>query len=346
MTTLMLGKIKENLLVSDDDITAFNNLLSSLNGKSSPALLNWYRRAAQKPVAYALDKLRDNKNGAVTFSAGCSSNAYYSSYYAGSAVPFSQALPNILTKAIICCPNQVLLDLADELFESVGIDYFKPAVIAAFLSKPSEEVYKRFVPYLENKKYFDVCLTVFHNQVLSFMSFNETSRKYEMNICVPDPLRYRDRGVSYRRQLFEPLCLDWFQLFASGLFNRINKWSPYQFTNLIDNREPKSCYIMGKFFYELALDRSSDTRQFFFALKKCGWTGEKCKGLVVAAAKKNYIRSYYPFYSLVCNAPMTNEQKADELEQIIDLVAKHKININGLDEQRIKNWCEELRAGK
>ena len=345
MTDLMLGTIKENLLVSYDDIAAFNSLLSSLTGKSSPALCSWFRRAAQKPVSYALDKLRNYREGAVTFSAGCS-NTYFSTYYGGSALPFSQTLPNVLTNAIICCPDQKLFDLADELFESVGIDYFKPAVIAAFLSKPSKEVYKRFVPYLENKKYFDVCLTVFHNQVLNYMSFNETSRKYEFYACIQDPLRYHDRGVPYCQELFEPLCLDWFQLFASGLFNRINRWGPYQFTRLIDEKDSRSCYIMGKFFYEIALDRSSDSRQFFFALKKCGWVGEKCKGLIVAAAKKNYIRSYHPFLTFVTSAPMTDEQKADELEQVAELVVKRKININGLDEQRIKNWCKELRAGR
>lgn len=103
---------------------------------------------------------------------------------------------------------------------------------------------------------------------------------------------------------------------------------------------------MGEYFYRKALDPSADPRPLFYCLKQCGWVGEKCKGIVVAAAKKNFNNSFWYFYNLVGNAPMADMQKADELEQVAELVRKHKINIKNWDEKRVQDWCAELRAGK
>jgi hypothetical protein len=101
---------------------------------------------------------------------------------------------------------------------------------------------------------------------------------------------------------------------------------------------------MGEYFYQKALAPSVDSRPLFFYLRTCGWVGEKCKGLVVASAKKNFNNSYWYFYNLVCNAPMTDAQKAEELEQVMELVKKKRVNIKNWDSQKVEEWCAQLRA--
>ncbi len=347
MTDRLLNNIKEERETSEADISTFDTLMKALNGKSSPAVIQWYRRVSQRALANALDGLTNSKKAQIKFSAA-SNSGFYSSYHYLNELPFTQVIPSILTNAILSSPVQPLLDLADELFSSVGVEYFKPAIAAAFLSRPADEVYERFAPYIEDKKkeHYDFCLNTFYHWILGTLSFNETSHRHELGITVQDPLRYRERGINFCHPLFEPLDIRWYQLFASGKFDRVKNWSPYNFTKTINPKDSRARDIMGEYFYHKAMDPSSDPRPLFYSLKQCGWTGERCKGIIVAAAKKSFNNSFWYFYNMVGSAPITDAQKADELEQVAEMVRKHKINIKNWDEKRVQDWCTELRAGK
>ncbi len=347
MTDRLLENVKEEKETSETDVNTFDTLMKSLSGKSSPAIIQWYRRVSQRALANSLDKLANSKKAQIKFSAS-SNSGFYSTYHYMSELPFTQVIPNVLTNAILSSPVQPLLGLAGELFASVGVEYFKPAIVAAFLSRPSSEVYEEFAPYIEDKKkiYYDSCLNTFYHGILGILSFDEISHRHEIGITVQDPLRYRERGVSFHQPLFEPLDVKWYQLFASGIFDRVKNWGPYNLTRTINPKDGRAREIMGEYFYRKALDPSTDPRSLFYCLKQCGWVGEKCSGVVVAAAKKNSNGTFWNFWNLVSNAPITDAQKAVELEQVAELVRKHKVNIKNWDEKRILDWCAELRAGK
>lgn len=344
ITGRLLDNVKEGRETSDADITAFEALLKSLNGKSSPAVCDWYRRVAQRPVANRFDKLVDSKKKPVKIAMGYA-GGYYNGYYYRDGLPFTQILPNILTNAILFSPAPSLMNLAGELFAAVGVEFFKPAVTAAFLSRPAREVYDEFVPYILDKKniYYEACVRDFY-ALMGYLSFDEASREYRLSLTLQDPLRYRERGVAVRKPLLEPLDHRWYQLMASGIFDRVKNWNPMIFANLIDPKDPFICDVAGEYFYQRALSPSVDPRQLFYPLRRCGWVGEKCKGIVVAAGKKNFNNSYWYFYNLVTNAPMTDAQKADEVEQVAELVRRRKVTIRNWDDQKVKDWCAELRA--
>lgn len=345
-TDRLLNSVREGKPADAADVNTMSSLLQALNGKSSPAVCTWYRRAAQRNTANTLDKLVDAKNKPIHFSV-YSGSPYYSGYYNGQDVPFTTLLPRVLTNAIIFSPSRQLFDLADELFESVGVEYFKPAVTAALLSRPAGEVYDRFIPYIKDvkKQYFDSCVKSFL-EILGYIFFDkDNSGKYELMENIVDPLHgIRDRPVLYRQPLFEPLDYRWFDFFATGKLNRRNSNEDYLFGKLIDSKDIYICDVMGKYYYQKALDPACDSRNVFDYLKKCGWTGEKCKGVIVAGAKKGFNSSYWYFRNLVMAAPLTDSQKADEIEEVQKLVEKHKINIRNWNEQAIKELCAELRA--
>ncbi len=41
---------------------------------------------------------------------------------------------------------------------------------------------------------------------------------------------------------------------------------------------------------------------------------------------------------------MTDAQKAEELEQVIEMVKKKRVNIKNWDSQKVEEWCAQLRA--
>jgi len=339
VTGRLLDSVKEKVPAEAADVSAFDALLRSLNGKSSPALRAWFWRVGQRPTANALDKLVDAKNKQVQFSSAYGPGGYGS--YNHSA-PFTQTLPTILTNAILYSPSRPLVELADELFCQVGVEFFKPALAAALLTRPAREVYDRFISYIGKKNiYYDACVKSFSDLFL-YLSFDENAGKYEIAVTVQDPLRLKERGVAIRRDLFENLDRRWFDFYATGALDRVQNSA--NFGRLIDPKDEYVCNVMGEYFYQKALSPSADSRPLFFYLRTCGWVGEKCRGLVVASAKKNFNNSYWYFYNLVCNAPMTDAQKAEELEQVIEMVKKKRVNIKNWDSQKVEEWCAQLRA--
>ena len=344
VTDRLLEYAQEKKPVPDTDIAVMDNLLGSVAGKSSPAMCSWYRRAAQNSAADAIDSLLNSRNKPARFYS-YSGWGYQSGYYNRDGVPFVQMVPSILTHSIICFPDKRLFALADELFESVGAEYFKPALVSALFTQPAPEVYDRFVPYLEGRvkgKFQSICVKAFQN-ILEYLNFNvQDTGEHELEASLPDPFYNSQKKLHYVHSLYEPLDHRWFRLIVSGKMNTSS--SPYYIGRLIDPKDPIICEIMGEYYYKRALDPSIDSRSTFSYLKTCGWVGEKCKGIITAGMKKPYNHDFYNFQNLVDTAPLNCSQKADEVEEVRELVLTHKINVRGWDDQKVQEMCAKLRA--
>ncbi len=342
MTDRLLAYAGERKPISNADITTMNNLLGSISGKSSPAVCAWYRRAVQRPVADAMDALLDIQNKPVHFYTfgGCGSG-YYSDDHRDN-LTFRRLILNVLTHSILCFPDRRLFALADELFESVGTEYLKPALVSALFAQSAPEVYDRFSLYFEDKKREDhsFCVKALEN-VMQYLWFNNRTGKYEMRAVHPDPLYNRERTINHANPIYEPLDHRWFRLLTSDKLNTTP--SPYSLGTLINPNDPVVCDILGEYFYRRALDPMVDSRRVFSQMKTCGWVGEKCKGVIVEGIKKPYNRSFWNFQQLVTDAPLTYSQKADEVEEVRRMVHKHEINIKGWNDQTIQDLCAQLR---
>ena len=345
MTDRLLEYAGEKKPVPNADITTMNNLLGSISGKSSPAICAWYRRAVQSPAADAIDTLLDSQNKPVRFYT-FGGEAHYNYSSIGNLrdnLLFRELILNVFTHSMLCFPDGRLFALADEMFESVGTKSLRAALVRALFTQPAPEVYDRFAPYFEDKKKPDhsFCVKVLEN-ILQYLWFNRGIGEYEIRAVHPDPLYSRDRTIEHINPIYESLDHRWFRLLTSDKLN--TTISPYTLGTLINPNDPVVCDIMGEYFYRRALDPMVDSRRVFSYMKTCGWVGEKCKGVIVEGIKKPYNRNFWNFQQLVTDAPLTCSQKADEVEQVREMVRRHEINIKSWNDQTIQDLCARLRA--
>ena len=352
MTERMLSAAKEEKEVSKSDIDAFDALLQMLKGKSSPALCQWYRRAAQKPVSTYLDGLIATGHTPVRFFCPYDTRLYLNQNIRRQDVrkhwgmawgmAFTRCLAEQLARFIFFSPDEPLLELARELFEDVGEDFFKPAFVSALLTQPAKEVYDKFSSYVTDpEREGSASCRLALVQVLQDMHFNDGEKNYILSVYFPDDLHKESHSVG--RELKETLDHRWFEPFISGI---LGKETESILKCLVNPKDPFVCDVLGGYFYRQVMESSSVTHDMVQALKRCGWVGEKFGKFLVDAVKNNLFantNAFWTLYSMIYTAPMTDYQKADTAEKIIGLVDSGQVKINAWHNLKMIQWCRELR---
>lgn len=353
MTERILSASKGEREVSKSDIEAFDALLQILKGKSSPALCQWYRKAAQRPVSNCLDELITTEHKPVRFFCPYDTRLYLSQSIRRQDVrkdwgmawgmTFSRCLAEQLASSIFFSPDEPLLELAQELLDHVGAEYFKPALVSALLTQPAKEVYDKFFPYVADPEREDCAsCRLALVQVLQDMHFNDGSKNYILSIYFPDDLHKESHSVS--RELKEPLDRRWFEPFVSGI---LGKETDSILKCLVNPKDPFICDVLGGYFYHQAMKSSDDAQNLMPTLKRCGWVGEKFGKFLVDAVKNNLfankLNAFWTLYSMIYSAPLTDSQKADTVEKIIELVHSSQAKINTWHGLKMIHWCQELR---
>lgn len=259
-------------------------------------------------------------------------------------------VPSVLSQSVIRSCDPSLCALAEEMYERHGDEFLEPVFLASVLTAPAEETYERFHEFLKpdgilrklTGKKQDATGVLYG---FAKIVYDEEEGKYgitleEMN----SPVRQRQvnrwipGGIDLR---WYPLLLNYPGRFASGRRNSYSMYRNYYDWMVAklyrpDVEELQEPY--GKFFYEGAL-RLTPTTDGIQMMKRCGW--KNYTGLLAACVTDGSSIPSYLIRSLLSEIPMTNEELAGELDQMIQQ-RKGKVT-NGIT--IMEHWRDGLLSG-
>ncbi len=259
-------------------------------------------------------------------------------------------VPSVLSQSVIRSCDPSLCALAEEMYERHGDEFLEPVFLASVLTASAEETYERFHEFLKpdgilrklTGKKQDATGVLYG---FAKIVYDEEEEKYgitleEMN----SPVRQRQvnrwipGGIDLR---WYPLLLNYPGRFASGRRNSYSMYRNYYDWMVAklyrpDVEELQEPY--GKFFYEGAL-RLTPTTDGIQMMKRCGW--KNYTGLLAACVTDGSSIPSYLIRSLLSEIPMTNEELAGELDQMIQQ-RKGKVT-NGIT--IMEHWRDGLLSG-
>lgn len=259
-------------------------------------------------------------------------------------------VPSVLSQSVIRSCDPSLCALAEEMYGRHGDEFLEPVFLASVLTASAEETYERFHEFLKpdgilrklTGKKQDATGVLYG---FAKIVYDEDEGKYgitleEMN----SPVRQRQvnrwipGGIDLR---WYPLLLNYPGRFASGRRNSYSMYRNYYDWMVAklyrpDVEELQEPY--GKFFYEGAL-RLTPTTDGIRMMKRCGW--KNYTGLLAACVTDGSSIPSYLIRSLLSEIPMTNEELAGELDQMIQQ-RKGKVT-NGIT--IMEHWRDGLLSG-
>lgn len=341
------------VVISEKEGARLRALFAMTPAKGSNGMQEVYRRAARE--AQALSKLRSDKEVKEP-------TALFSPRYDMTRCSIEDVFPLLLTDSIVYSGDLRLCALAAELFQDFGNRWAAPALAAALLTEPAAAVYDRFAPLIKKEGMFrkeDEQQKAFRLSlfgVLGMAGYDEEEKRYLFCQWYRDELSEQSRSVF--RPLFEAPDLRWFSLLTDGHLNKhgeifcTGRHGGYgargdhdrMLAGLIDPNDAEICRVCGEYFYKRALVTQDNTRYYAW-ISLCGWTG--CQGLLAnTVQKKGGSMRSWQLRSLLGQLPLSNEQKADELERVAAVMKQQRFSKTDLDEKRLADWAALLRAGK
>ena len=235
-------------------------------------------------------------------------------------------VPAVLSQSVIRSCHPSLCRLAEELYEKHGDAFLEPVFLASVLTATAKETYERFHEFLNPEgllrkltgKKQDATGVLYG---FSKIVYREQEGKYGITLEeLSNPLRERKvcrwipAGLDLR---WYPLLLHYPGRFASGRRNSYSMYRNYYDWMVAklyrpDVEELQEPY--GQFFYEGAL-RLTPTTDGIRMMKRCGW--KKYNGLLTSCVKDGNSIPSYLLRQLLSELPMTNEELAEELDEII-----------------------------
>ncbi|MCI8669027.1 MAG: hypothetical protein HFI34_05845 [Lachnospiraceae bacterium] len=348
-----------NTLISDENLGKLRTLFESMTGKASPKMLNLYREIASDNL---FESLKTEKNKPIQF------ETYIPDKH--TVVPVSHYIAERLTDSMIWSMDKRLFELAEELYQTYGNMFIKPALTAALLTKPKEEVFDTFAVLLIKE---GILSKENEQQKLQRQEIMDTfarvvwsteQQEYEFCGCYYDG--FKDKQIYVKRSLYEKPDIRWFELFVntklkkSGTFctyhhgqypgyTYYTDWAGYSrysdwdsvLTNLLCPSDRESCEILKHYFHLrlLASVGSDNDKRYFSLLNRCGFM--EGQGLVVKSLEKRKVQ-YWVMEDMIKEAPMPLADKLKELEEIKSLVAGGKINITGWSDERYQDLYDSL----
>lgn len=235
-------------------------------------------------------------------------------------------VPAVLTQSVIRSCHPSLCRLAEELYGKYGDAFLEPVFLASVLTATAEETYGRFHEFLSPEgllrkltgKKQDATGVLYG---FAKIVYREQEGKYGITLEeLNNPLRERKvcrwipAGLDLR---WYPLLLHYPGRFATGRRNSYSMYRNYYDWMVAklyrpDVEELQEPY--GEFFYEGAL-RLTPTTDGIRMMKRCGW--KKYDGLLAACVKDGNSIPSYLLRQLLSELPLTNEELAGELDEII-----------------------------
>ena len=259
-------------------------------------------------------------------------------------------VPAVLSQSVIRSCHPSLCRLAEEMYDKYGEAFLEPVFMASVLTATAEETYERFHEFLSpdgllrklTGKKQDATGVLYG---FAKIVYREQEGKYGITLEeLNSPLRERQvcRWISAGLDLrWYPLLLHYPGRFATGRRNSYSMYRNYYDWMLAklyrpDVEELQEPY--GEFFYKGAL-RLTPTTEGIQMMKRCGW--KKYDGLLASCVKDGNSIPSYLLRQLLSELPLTNEELASELDEII----RHR---NGKRDNGIailEHWRDGLWSG-
>ncbi len=259
-------------------------------------------------------------------------------------------VPAVLSQSVIRSCHPSLCRLAEEMYEKYGDAFLEPVFLASVLTASAAETFERFHEFLNPEgllrkltgKKQDATGVLYG---FAKIVYREKEGKYGITLEeLHSPVRERQvcrwipAGLDLR---WYPLLLNYPGRFATGRRNSYSMYRNYYDWMVAKLYRPDVAELQkpyGEFFYEGAL-RLMPTTEGIRMMKRCGW--EKYEGLLASCVKDGNSMPSYLLRQLLSEIPMSNEELAKELDEIIQHRSA-KLN-NGV--AILEHWRDGLRSG-
>lgn len=261
-----------------------------------------------------------------------------------------QEVPEVLTRSLILDPDPELTSLTERLFKAYGDAFLEPYAVMAFLTKPKEQVYAVFEPYLKTAGLLERVTGKTKElegliKALERISYVEETGRYQIALYTSMQVWKQERhGYDLEQGLDErwyPLLLESGHRFASQWKS---KWSRYwnRYDAVVaqlyrpDKKELQDLY--GSYFYEKAR-RQSVTVEGLRMMKRCGW--KEYRGLLAAESGRSNVLHIAHIRDILSELPLSNTELAEELDEVLKKIGRKAVNGVGL----LEKWRDELKNG-
>ncbi|MCI9148035.1 MAG: hypothetical protein HFG73_07185 [Hungatella sp.] len=252
--------------------------------------------------------------------------------------------------------SPALRRVAEDMYRAHGDGFLGCVFWGALLNDEPEEVFDRFGAYLKPEEAMDPAKESGGRksdpgeilQIFSHVKYEEHLGKYVVYRSVPsgyagytDPVKTLERGIDQRwyEYLLENknrFNLQWKKgyYYYGGHGNGYDAMLEGLFRP--DIEAVKEAY--GRYFYWNARHRGTEASDIRM-LKLCGWTDYK--GLLAHVGKKDKSQIIYKVRQVLEQLPLSNEELAGELEELVRGIGKQAVTGIGI----LERWVEELKCG-
>lgn len=343
-----------NNLLSSEECEKINLMFNAMPGKSSEKIINVYRRLAATKVFYGM-KEAENKKKPISF--WDRNHSYGGLRYVGQQFEL-RYVAGILTDSILMTKDAKLCELAYECYRKYHEAFLKPALIVALLTKDGDEVFSEFSHYLvpNGEKESEEKRAGRHAIMDTFamLWYDGVSDQYVCSKMFFD--EYLEKNYEINEKIYGEFDIRWIELLTSqkikkdGSFQKCHSHSKiYEGTaatwdsvldSLIRPNDSRNCELLGKYFYDRSLYSKMNPGVCYDAIERCHYKLER--GVVIQHFKKTKKLHFWGLEYLIERAPMTDEDKRAELNEISELVDKKELKIEGWTEERYLDLLRKI----
>jgi len=256
-------------------------------------------------------------------------------------LPFSKAVPVVLQYGILCGADEGLMDLAKELYETFGEEYFPAAAAAYLLSGDGEGCLVKTRGFVEKrvlmgKKIQKDRISYVHQAFTPLRAARQADgeSRYVMSVYVMNPADQRSEKVVHPITFLPEGLIDLLMELRSGVTDRL-------LFNWIRPEDASLCQKLGSYFYERAL-AEADNRGYLGALKECGVTF--CRNLAVNYFMGRKKCSSWEFTNYFEQLPGDPAALAGEAEQILSLLKSGEIKMIGSCIPAVEDYIRRMKG--
>lgn len=257
---------------------------------------------------------------------------------------------SVLAESLIRNSHPELCRLAGDLYQKHGDEYLEPVFTASLLTESAGRTLERFGDYLKPSGVFSKLAGKKKNpdgilRVFAKLSYNEQQECYTIVTNGID-LFVQSAG-SHQRRLPSGIDPGWYPLLMNYEGRSSKEWkrrwgeySSYYDGILARLYCPGIASLAqqyGAYFYGETMKRPAtvgDVRM----LKKCGWTNYKG---ILASCTQGGTMQVFMIRQLLPELPLTSDELADELDELLRRMKGKAVNGIGVLEQ----WRDSLRGG-
>lgn len=314
------------------DLAAMINLyLKALPGKSGDKVCQCFRLASS--LESRLDRRPEGEKEIWTLTVPCADG------YSRNLI-FSQAVPAVLHYALLVNPDEGLAQLAVQLCEALGEDYFPAALTAMMLTTSAQDC----AQWVESKVWKKTLLgrkkrrETFQGlkEALCAVSWDAESGSYVLGASRISPADGRTQDFRH------PLAPGVQDYFIELLMECGDRGLDEVLARFIQPGNDALCSRLADYFYKRAM-AADDNRRYLEPLKRCGVSD--CSGLGVRYCRGKGKLSYWELYSYLQQLPGDAAARALEARRIYELAEKGEVKIPHISQEQLESLIQELMKG-